>query len=159
MKKNVLFLLFTIMISANELKWVDQQVDAIKPSRVGISNESIRLLKDPFVFLDKNNPKTELEKLLNRDKKVIKKKRVQPVTVVSKPKKDINTSTKPTVYMLNAIMNESALINGKWYKNNDIINGYRVIVKNESNVLLSKKSKKILLSTKSTKNNINFKIN
>ena len=44
-------LLFTNNLSANELAWVDQQVEAIKPPRSGLKSSTLNSVSDPFIFL------------------------------------------------------------------------------------------------------------
>ena len=55
MKKSLtLFILtFYIQLFANELSWVDDQVEAIKPPRSGASSQLLRAAENPFIFLKK----------------------------------------------------------------------------------------------------------
>ncbi|MDY0117227.1 MAG: hypothetical protein RBR59_06610 [Sulfurimonadaceae bacterium] len=49
-------------IQNNELSWVDEQVNAIKPARNGLKESAINVVKNPFIHLDKNKIKKEGEK-------------------------------------------------------------------------------------------------
>ncbi len=144
-------------LSSNELSWVDEQVNAIKPSREGVSNYNIAILTDPFIFLEKNRPKKEDEL---DGKNVVQQKRA-PVRVSS-------SSTRHKVYRkkasrskkgftLDAIMNSSALINGKWYKLNDKVKNYKLLSITKTSIVLARKSKKIVLSTHTKNTNLKFK--
>lgn len=59
MKKYLLILTLTMSTSlfANELHWVDTQVEAIKPPRKGMQTQELAGIKDPFVFLVKKEDK------------------------------------------------------------------------------------------------------
>ena len=100
MKKLTILLLLVLSTTlfSNELSWVDEQVEAIKPPRHGILGRDISKLKDPFIFLSA--------------KKVYKKR--------SSYKRYKRTSKRvsnyPSNIKLEAIMNKSAFINAKWYK-------------------------------------------
>ena len=52
-----LLLFIASLLCANELSWVDEQVEAIKPARPGIDNSIISAIEDPFIFLEKNGYK------------------------------------------------------------------------------------------------------
>ena len=55
--KNSILLLSMFMSAAllsDELSWVDEQVQAIKPARQGMQNHNLNIIKDPFIFLAKN---------------------------------------------------------------------------------------------------------
>jgi len=149
---NVLFFLFvTISLGANELSWVDEQIEAIKTPRKGIIDKNIARLDSPFIFL---NAKT---------KKVRTKRPTSYKTASSSgssvKKDDANIITKgaiPNVY-LDAIMNSSALIGGQWYKVNDCIKGYKILSIHSTSVILEKDNRKILLSTNSKNQTLKFK--
>jgi hypothetical protein len=136
--------IFTIQAVASELTWVDEQIKAIKPPRVGVSKSEISTLKDPFFYLKKP---------------VVKGKDITAVN--TSPQKSKRTSIirykTHKKFTLAAIMNDSALINSKWYKINEKINGYKISKIGKKEVLLVKNGKKILLSTKSNNKNLKFK--
>ena len=58
---------------------------------------------------------------------------------------------------LSMIMNQSAKINGKWYKIGDTIYGYKIVNVELSKVTLDYHKKNYLLSTDSENKNLNFK--
>jgi hypothetical protein len=138
-----LFLSLSVLISAhlvaNELNWVDEQVEAIKPPRAGMKSREISSLKDPFIFLKKNKPK--------KSSKAGKKPSNNGVKKIVKA---------PISFKLYSIINKSALVNGKWYKEGEIIHGYKIAEINPQSVLLTKRKKKLLLSTQSRNQNLNF---
>ncbi|HIP20517.1 MAG TPA: hypothetical protein EYG70_05285 [Sulfurimonas sp.] len=150
MKKIALTLsvLLSTAILSNELSWVDQQVDAIKPARVGMKSSAVNRIKNPFIFLQKN--KTTIDKT---GKKVVSKgtKRVGPLVVKKEKVKTVNK-----VLVLSAVMNNSAMISGKWYRIGDTVNGYKLNEINRNSVLLSKHKKQLLLSTKSNSDKLKF---
>lgn len=138
------FFIFTIQISADEVTWINEQIEAIKPPRVGVSSSEINTLKDPFIFLGKNTANKNLT-VLSTGQKISS-------TAMQHSRHKTN---KP--FKLDVIINSSALINSKWYKLNDKIQGYTVSEINHNNVLLTNKGKKILLSTKSNILNLKLK--
>jgi hypothetical protein len=139
-----------MFLSADELSWVDEQIEAIKPPREGVSNYEISRIKSPFVFLYKQkNLKTKQDK---KNKTATRKK---VVTNVSK-----NTLVKSSHHVglrLSAIINGSALINGKWYKAGQNVYGYKVADVRLTSVLLIRGNKKLLLSTNDLKRNLKFR--
>ncbi len=158
--KTVLLLLsvtFSLLI-ANELRWVDEQVNAIKPNRDGVSNMQIAKLRNPFVYLKKNRPKKQdsnsnpitpnLPSSRNTASHSVQKNR--PIAVAS-------LRVKNRKLRLNAIINSAALINDKWYKNGDKIAGYKVMYISKTKVRLSKNNKITILTTQSTLDKLKFK--
>jgi hypothetical protein len=139
-----------MFLSADELSWVDEQIEAIKPPREGVSNYEISRIKSPFVFLYKQkNLKTKQDK---KNKTATRKK---VVTNVSK-----NTLVKSSHHVglrLSAIINGSALINGKWYKAGQNVYDYKVADVRLTSVLLIRGNKKLLLSTNDLKRNLKFR--
>ena len=138
MKNLYLFsiLLITTQLFSNKLAWVDEQIEAIKPARVGISDKEISKIKDPFIFLHKKDSK-EMKKTLSRYtgyKKVLRRRHIY--------------------LKLDAILNKSAMINGKWYKQGSYVHGYKLVKVNRKSILLIRKNKKLLLSTVSRSNKI-----
>ncbi len=133
-----LLLVISSKLIANELEWVDEQIDAIKPPRNGINKSKINTIKSPFIY-KAIKEKEKVASLVNKDTNII-------------TKKEINLS-------LNAIMNESAFINEKWYKINDKIGKYTITSINRERVILIYKKKTLLLSIKTKNNSIKFKNN
>ena len=131
--KLTLISIISINIFANNSSWVDKQIQAIKQAKPTIKNNNISNMKNLFIFLEKNGYNYEIIKMA---KKVIKKH-----------------GAKPTLEM---IINKSALINGKWYKVNSLVNGYKVNSINETSVNISFHKKKYILSLKPKRCNLKF---
>jgi len=163
MKTIILFLFITsVTVIANDkaidLSWVDEQVEAIKPARDGELNSNITKIKDPFIFLKKN--------YLNEDKKTSKNSKSNSIRANKNYKKTTNSGAKSykkrTAYsnksfVLSAIINKSARINGKWYKLNDRVKGYKITDIKNKTVTLKRKSKTLVLSTASKNSKLKFK--
>jgi len=131
---SILVLLFIIEnLYANELQWVDQQVQAIKPPRVGITKSELNTIVDPFLYIVKEKKKVT---------KTPTTKKAQVVRHAHSVKKHYSRKL-----YLEAILNKSALINHKWYKENQRVYGYKLIKINRTSVVLQKQHKKLLLST------------
>ncbi|MDD2789421.1 MAG: hypothetical protein PHU40_02020 [Sulfurimonas sp.] len=143
MNKNLLlgFFVCTLTLSSNELAWVDHQIDAIKPPRTGVTSATISALSDPFIFL---------EKKVNSD--ATKQVAATSGTYTFKSP----APTAPTL-ILSAVMNDSALINAKWYKVGDTIHGYKVLSIDLKSAHLASKNKKLTLTTHSDSKNLKFK--
>ena len=120
-----------------ELGWVDEQIKAIIPSRVGIPDQEVNTLREPFKYLP--DPSTiTLGKYFSS--------KAQALKIAPKP---------PLV--LNLIINSKALISGKWYQIGDSVNDYSVkSIETTSVTLANAKSVKIL-SIKSGSSNIKIK--
>jgi hypothetical protein len=146
MKKLFLpLLLATVSYASSELKWVDEQIEAIKPARVGLNKQDIAPLKDPFILLVKKEEKKEVKKAKKVTSKYLYKKRVHK---------------KSYSFKLEAIMNKSALINGKWYKEGSpLYGGYSLLKVGTKSVVLKKGSKRRTLSTVTKNQNLKFKKN
>ena len=114
------------------MAWVDQKIEEIKPQRHGISNSAIKSLKNPFIIIKGNNDGTKVAKTKGpTDKNIIKK----PV------KKDM--SKEP--FTLQMVLNSTAYINGKWYKENAIVRGYTLTKIQSDHVVLQYKKRSIKL--------------
>jgi len=136
-----ILLLLIFELHANELKWVDEQIEAIKPSRSGITSREVSVLKDPFIFLNKTSKtKTSKTKYISSYKHVKSKHRF-----------------KTSLFHLSMIMNKAARINNKWYKENETIKGYKILKVESSSVTLRKNKKTFLLSTHSKNKNLIIK--
>ena len=121
--KLTLISIVSLDIFANNLTWVDKQILEIKQTRAGIKNSNIVKIKNPFIFLEKNGYN------IVSTKKVLKKHNTIPI--------------------LEMIINKSALINGRWYQVNSVVDGYKVNAINKASVDISFKNKKFILSLKS----------
>ena len=152
-------LFFTITLSSNELSWVDTQVDAIKPPRKGMSNSHVTNIKSPFIFLEKN--RSEAKKRGKSKKSYATKPKSKSSSKMSasssSSSKTLASKKAPKGFMLSAIINNSALINGKWYKLNDSIKSYKLSSIDRTSVVLTKGKKKLVLSTSETKPSLKFK--
>ena len=142
-----LLILASTSLLSNELSWVDDQVEAIKPPRTGMKSSVLSGIKDPFIFLQSKDNKDKKNTVVRAKSTIKTYKRTQKVYKAKK------------VLMLKAVMNNSALINGEWYKSGDTVNGYKVMQVNRFSVLLNKKKKELLLTTQSSSKKLNFKNN
>ncbi len=125
-------LLHTQLSAEADLKWVDEQIKAIKPSRTGVSNSFINRLKDPI-------------------KPLVKKTTGKSKTSSKSSTKKYYTSSKSTHKVhnkpltLEAIMNNNAYINGKWYNVHDKVRGQKITLIDKDYVVLKYKKKKTRL--------------
>ena len=130
MKKFITASVLLLSIEAfatSDLKWVNEQVDAIKPSRTGISSNFISGLKDPI------KPE-EVKKV---------KKKNSPTIITSTTKSSRELHLKPLT--LESIINKSAYINGKWYRENDQVRGKKITLISKNYVILQYKKKQTRL--------------
>jgi hypothetical protein len=130
MKKFITASVLLLSIEAfatSDLKWVNEQVDAIKPSRTGISASFISELKDPI------KPE-EVKKV---------KKKNSPTIITSTTKSTRELHLKPLT--LESIINKSAYINGKWYRENDQVRGKKITLISKNYVILQYKKKQTRL--------------
>ena len=127
---------------ANELLWVDNKIAAIKPARVGLKNSDISKLQNPFMT------KELAKKIVLKAKKAVKKRAQQKKRAVLYKKHNLS---------LQAVMNKSALINGKWYRVGHLVDKYKLIHILRDRVILARNGFKIVLTTKSKNSKLNFK--
>ncbi len=140
----LMLILFTsYAFCSDELSWVDEQVEAIKPSRIGMDYSTLTKLSNPFIFLDRSDKKEQ-------------KSSVQRLLTTNSAPKSIELKVQKQVLSLFAILNSSAMINQKWYKKGDEVNGYTIQEIYPKSVLLSKDKKQLLLSTRSISKNLKF---
>lgn len=122
-----------------EVAWVNEQVLAILPARIGIADGFINSLRDPMKM--KKATSSIGSKLLAPPKLG---SILQP-PVIEEPLR------------LLAIMNKSVLINGKWYKTGESVRNFTLAeIKSNSVLLTGKKDQKLVLFL--TKQNNNIKI-
>lgn len=140
-KLTILFLL-SLSGYSNEVKWVDEQIEAIKPPREGIAETKIASLVDPFIFL--------------KEKKSDANNSILTSSEVTTSFKSVVPPTEKK-YILDAIINKSALIDGKWYKIDDKIDDFKISNINVTTVTLSKKGKQVVIATSSKKLNLQIK--
>jgi hypothetical protein len=150
----IAFALFlSIAPSANELSWVDTQVEAIKPARKGMNDSELTNIKDPFIFFGKRTK----QKYTKSKKKTV----MHSITKKSTTSSDstsiiiLHQPSKPLI--LSAIINNSALINGEWYKINESVDSFKLSSISRTNVVLTKGNEKLVLTTSDTKRNLKFK--
>ena len=144
MKHILILLSLSIVLLSDDLSWVNEQIEAIKPPRKGLKASYIKSIKDPFVFLHKVDTKDK-----KRYKKVTKtrytsnkKKTTEKIKrVIKKPESN---------YELSMIINKKFLINNRWYKEGDKINGYKIKKLSFNTVLLDNHKREIILTTKSS---------
>ena len=143
-------------IQNNELSWVDEQVNAIKPARNGLKESAINVVKNPFIHLDKNKIKKEGEKTATP---AFLADRIIPVGITNS-QTDVTQKKGQTSYRelaIDAIINKSVLINGQWYKTDDVVQGYTIKSIFRTSIVLSKNNKDLILSTNSRNLNLKFK--
>jgi hypothetical protein len=132
-----IILIFAQLNAGTDLKWVDEQIDAIKPSRSGVSSAFINSLKDPIKLT-----------LPKDDKKIVTS--TSSGIKYSKPGRKFHSQP----LTLEAIMNKNAYINGKWYSINDKVRGQKITLIDKNYVVLKYKKKRTRLFV----NNKNKKI-
>lgn len=145
-------LLSSITLSSNELSWVDTQVEAIKPARKGMTEPELNKIKDPFIFYKNHNKKTYVK----RRKKSVKYSTVKKSSTSSRTTSVILQQPSKRL-ILSAIINNSALINGEWYKLNESVGSFKLSSINRTSVVLTKGNGKLVLTTSDTKRNLKFK--
>ena len=139
-------ILLTTSVFSNELAWVDEQIEAIKPER---QSSNIKNIKNPFVFLEQNGYVKPAPVLVEEVVSTTNAKgEVIAIKIVKK---------KPKPLLLDAIMNSSVLINGKWYKKNEKVRNYKVVRIEKSSVTLKSSARTITLSTNTKNRTLKFK--
>jgi hypothetical protein len=117
LKKIIFFALFVVLLSnsfvlasplEDKIKEYDTLFNQIGKKRVGISNEKIDNVKNPFLMTN--------QKQTTPDGTV--------ATVQANP------------YMLSAIFGKKAKINGLWYKINDTINDFKLVRISDKSVVI-----------------------
>lgn len=127
------------MADANT-EWVDAQIEAIKPPRQGLSQGALERVTNPFLYTSRVSS--------------------TPKRTTTKPRRTTRTDRKtgyPAMKLL-AVMNNSALINGNWYRINDKVHGYTVAKVNADSVLLTRYNTKRMLFVSSKSNNIKIQV-
>jgi len=121
-------------------EWVDAQIAAIKPPREGVSHTTIDSINNPFLYAAT---------------KPVKATRV----AVKKPGKPKTAApVADTKMKLLAVMNNSALINGKWYKPNDSVHGFTLTKVNVDSVMLTRQNMKKMLFVSTENKNIKIQV-
>lgn len=122
----LLFCLLTFSYANSDLNKIDSIIEKIKIKRVGLQKKQIYSLKDPFFY----------------DKK----------TVLKIKHKKYKKNAYRTYYRLQAIINNRAKINRKWYKIGNKIGGYKLYEICSNCVKLKKRGKTLTLYLYKTKN-------
>ena len=137
----------SLVNQATNTSWVDQKVEEIKPQRHGLNSASLARLRSPFIVI-KPEPKegSSTAKATKPSEPGAKAADLIPT------KKDM--SKEPLT--LQIVLNSSALINGKWLKENDLIRGYKLTQIQNDHVVLERKSKKIKHFIAQKNDNINI---
>lgn len=130
--------------SDKELAWVDEQIQAILPSRIGIPDGFINSLRDPMK-MNKSTPVT------TTGNKLLAPPQLGNMLLPAVPK----VIEEPL--RLLAMMNKSVLINGKWYKVGQSVRNFTLSeIRNNSVLLSGPKNQQLILFL--TKQNNNIKI-
>lgn len=129
LKLFALLLIFILpLFSLDTLKWVDDQVKAIDQNRSGVDQAKLDTIHTPFLLFHTNPPIASTSKTAY--------------------KKGSNKRYSVT-FNLMAIINNSALINNKWIKLNELLYGYRLqTIKNDSVILKHEKYKRTVTLSK-----------
>lgn len=127
-----------------ELAWVDEQILAILPTRIGVPDGFINSLRDPMK-MKPALPTLKAGSNLLAPPKLGSNMGLLPPKIIEEPLR------------LLAIMNQSVLINGKWYKVGESVRSFSLTeIKPNSVLLTGKKDQKLILFL--TKQNSNIKI-
>ncbi|HQS66340.1 MAG TPA: hypothetical protein PLM93_04030 [Sulfuricurvum sp.] len=133
--------------SDKELAWVDEQIQAILPSRIGVADGYINSLNDPMKYTAQA-PKSGDGMI----------KMLAPPKLGGLPGMPLLPKVVEEPLRLQGLMNKSALINGKWYRLNDPIRAYTLAEIKPGSILLSgSKGQQLILFI--SKQNNNIKIN
>jgi len=137
----------SLVTTSTNSSWVDQKIEEIKPQRNGLSSSTLATLKSPFIVVipkPKDDGKSKPKAAVNNVK--TDAKNLLPT------KKDM--SKEPLT--LQIVLNSSALINGKWLKENDSFRGYKLSQIQSNHVVMERKNKKIKLFIAQKSDNINI---
>ena len=139
----ILTLLTSLLQADAGMSWVDQKIDEIKPARSGLNTSTLARLKSPFIVIKDESKETAKSGPKTTPSGV---KKVTPI----KPHMD----TAPLTWR--RVLNSSALINGKWVKENELIRGYKLSQIQSDYVVLERKSKKLKLFIAQKSKNLNI---
>jgi len=120
--------------ASRDFELIDKLVREIKKERTGLNEKELKNIKNPFVCYIKNSSKKEKKSFLVKSSQI-----------------------KNRDFRLNAIINNKAKINNKWYKIGSNIDNYKIVLLNNQCIKLKngndiikiciKNRKKILFST------------
>jgi len=122
LRKYFLFFIPFFILHATDYstQWIDKAVEEIRPPRVGVEEQVLQKINNPFVYG------------ITKDKIVIKKK-------VTFKKSKYQTKSN---FRVTAILNKSAKINNRWVRIGKRISGYTLSQINKEYVILQKADKK-----------------
>jgi hypothetical protein len=110
----MVFVACSTVLSANaSVQEIERMVKLIHLKRPGISLDKLEKTKEPFVVLKEDDNKTVIEK--------------------PKPVEEVRLE-------LHALMGKKAFIDGAWYKEGDMVKGYKVIYVGKRGVVLRKEN-------------------
>jgi len=138
----------SLITTSSNTSWVDQKIEEIKPKRHGLSNAALATLKSPFIIV---RPKPKEGEGTKKAKTTVAKTTSDKRSLVPLRK---DMSKEPLT--LQIVLNSSALINGKWLKENDSFRGYKLAQIQSNHVVLERKNKKIKLFIAKKSDNINI---
>ena len=136
----------SLIRASTNTSWIDQKIEEIKPQRSGLSASTLATLKSPFIVILPKVKKTDGGTKSEVVKSTTDTKELIPT------RKDM--SREPLT--LQIVLNSSALINGKWLKENDTFRGYTLAQIQSNHVVLERKNKKIKLFIAQKSKNINI---
>jgi len=135
----------SLVVHSTNASWVDQKIEEIKPQRNGLSSSALGPLRSPFIVIipkveNDGKSKSGVKKVLSNSKSLFPSKK--------------DMSKEPLT--LQIVLNSSALINGKWLKENDSFRGYKLSQIQSNHVVMIRKNKKIKLFIAQKSNKINI---
>ena len=144
----------TVVQSQNdkELLWVDEQIRAILPARIGVTDGFINSLIDPIKYV---HPKKIHSGTIgihshNVQSALLSPPKLSNTPIIPAPPKIVIEPLR-----LKALMNKSALIGLKWYRVGDAVREYTLAEIRTSSVLLSSnKGNSFVLFLNKNNNNI-----
>ncbi|MGD9969286.1 MAG: hypothetical protein AB7S65_02415 [Sulfuricurvum sp.] len=130
-----------------ELAWVDEQIAAILPSRIGVNENYVNGLKDPMKY--KKHTVASFNGLFSS--RLLPPPQLGSSNAVSlQPPKIVEEPLR-----LQAVMNQSAMINKKWYHVNEAVRSYSLAEIRGNSVLLKDiKGQPMVLFLSKPSNNI-----
>jgi len=117
-----------MLFASTDIEIIDELIKEIKKKRIGLSEKDI---KNPFESYIKNSSKKEQRSSIA--------KKVQ---------------TTKIEFRLNAIINNKAKINNKWYKIGSSIDNYKITVQNNRCIELQNSNNRIEVCIKKKKNRL-----
>ena len=112
------------------------------------------LFSSPLVLGNDTKEYDNIFEKISETRVGIKNKEIEkiknPFIVIYKQSADSNKTKKKIVYVLDAIFNNKAMINGKWYKRYSKIGTYKLIKIKKSSILLrnTNKTKELFIRNK-----------